>query len=91
MMKLSDLAPIADLVVAAVLGGIAVYIAYQQWRTNQGRVESEQRDRDLKRKDDLFDRRWEIYVGVGKFLDAMSPLRMARSAAAQQASQKDDF
>ena len=90
-MELSDLAPIADLVLAIVLGSIAVYIAFQQWRTHQRRVESEQRDRCVKRKDDLFDRRWKIYVGVGEFLDAMSPLTMTGSAAAQQASQKDDF
>ena len=80
-----------DLMLTGVLGGIALYIAYQQWRTNQGRVESEQRDRDLKRKYDLFDRRWEIFVGVGAFLDAMSLLTMARSVAAQQVPQKDDF
>lgn len=86
-----SLAPIADLVLAAVLGGITVYIAYQQWRTHQSRVASEERDRFLKRKDDLFDRRWKIYLGVGDFLDAMAPGTMAASAAAQRVPEGDAF
>ena len=86
-----DLAPIADLVLAAVLGGIALYIAYQQWRTHQSRVASEERDRFLKRKDDLFDRRWKIYLGVGDFLDAMAPGTMAASPAAQRVPDGDEF
>ena len=90
-MELSDLAPVADLVLAAVLGGIALYIAYQQWRTHQSRVTSEERDRFLKRKDDLFDRRWKIYLGVGDFLDAMAPETMAASPAAQRVPEGDDF
>ena len=90
-MELSDLAPIADLVLAAVLGGIALYIAYQQWRTHHSRVVSEERDRFLKRKDDLFDRRWKIYLGVGDFLDAMAPGTMAVSPAAQRVPKGDDY
>lgn len=90
-MEHSDLAPIADLVLAAVLGGIALYIAYQQWRTHQSRVASEERDRCVKRKDDLFDRRWKIYLGVGDFLDAMAPGTMAVSPAAQKVPKGDDF
>lgn len=90
-MELSDLAPIADLVLAAVLGGIALYIAYQQWRTHQSRVASEERDRFVKRKDDLFDRRWRIYLGVGDFLDAMGPGTMAVSPAAQKVPEGNDF
>ncbi|MCY4636553.1 MAG: hypothetical protein OXG04_18955 [Acidobacteria bacterium] len=85
------MAPIADLVLAAVLGGIALYIAYQQWRTHQSRVASEERDRCLKRRDDLFDRRWKIYLGVGDFLDAMAPETMTVSAAAQRVPEGDDF
>lgn len=90
-MEHSDLAPIADLVLAAVLGGIALYIAYQQWRTHQSRVASEERDRFMKRKDDLFDRRWRIYLGVGEFLDAMAPGTMAVSPAAQKVPEGDEF
>ena len=83
------LAPFADLGLAAVLGGIALYIAYQQWRTHENRVASEARDRFLKRKDDLFDRRWEIYLGVGDFLDAMAPGTMAASPAAKRVQEGD--
>lgn len=90
-MEHTDLAPIADLVLAAVLGGIALYIAYQQWRTHQSRVASEERDRCVKRRDDLFDRRWKIYLGVGDFLDAMAPGTMAVSPAAQRVPEGDQF
>ena len=62
--EFSDLAPIADMVLAAVLGGIAVYVALQQWRTHQRRVAAEQRDRCLQRQYDLFDRRWKIYRAI---------------------------
>ena len=84
-----DMTPIADLGLPAVLGGIALYIAYQQWKTHESRVASEKRDRFLKRKDDLFDRRWKIYLEVGDFLDAMAPGRMAASPAAQQVQEGD--
>ena len=71
-MELSDLAPIADLVLAAVLGGIAVCIALLQWRTHQRRVDSEQRDRQLQRQRDLYDRRWRVYDGVLAYLREMT-------------------
>ena len=88
--RLQEIPPqIANLGLAAVLGGITVYIAYQQWRTHRSRVASEERDRFLKRKDDLFDRRWKIYLGVGDFLDAMAPGTMATSPAAQQVQEGD--
>ena len=43
-----------------LIGLIALYIAYQQWKTN-----------DLKQKWRLFDRRLQVYVEVDKFITTM--------------------
>ena len=70
--ELSDLAPIADLLLAAVLGIIAAGVAMLQWRTHQRRVNSEERDRRVQRQYELFERRWKIYAAVRDCLDVMS-------------------
>ena len=70
-----------------VLAAFGVYYAHCQVRIHRDRVSSEQRDRDLKRKDDLYDRRWKIYAGVREFLDAMSPTTRASTVAGVKAAE----
>ena len=66
----------------AALGFASVQVMIHQWRTH-----SEECDRFLKRKDDLFDRRWKIYAGVREFLDAMSPMTRASTVAGKRAAE----
>ena len=70
--ELSDLTPVADLLLATVLGAIAAGVALLQWRTHQRRVNSEERDRRVQRQYELFERRWRIYAAVRDCLDVMS-------------------
>ena len=63
------LIPLVDLLTSTVLAAIVVYIAWQQYRTNRGRLESERRDRDWQRQYSMFERRWEVYTGVRKYLE----------------------
>ncbi len=72
MSSLTDLLVASDLLATTAVAFMALYYARCQVRIHRSRVKSEQRDRCLQRKYDLFDRRWEIYIGVRDFLTAMS-------------------
>lgn len=70
--RLSDLVSIADVVLAAALAGAALYFARQQVRIHRQRVASEQRDRRLQRRHDLFDRRWRVFQGVYDYFNRVT-------------------
>ena len=71
--------PLIDLAIVTVLALLGAYIAWQQLQTNRERLEtnrqraeSEQRDRQLQRYRDLYDRRWRVYDGVLTYLREMT-------------------
>ena len=77
------LVPLAQLVSSTVLAAVVACIAWLQYRINRERLEAERRDRDWQQQYAMFDRRWEVYTGVRKYLDEMTgdlePERMLRA------------
>ena len=69
LVKNVELFPLVELLTSTFLTAMVVYIAWQQYETNRARLESERRDRDWQRQYSMFDRRWEVYTGVRKYLD----------------------
>ena len=77
--QVAQLVAVAELVLAAALTALGLYIAQQQLATNRQRLEtnrqraiSEERDRQLLRQRDLFDRRWRVYSGVLTYVAGMT-------------------
>lgn len=64
--------PTVDIVLTAVLAGIALYFTRQQMRIHRLRVVYEERERELLRQHELFDRRWGVYAGVLEYVDVMT-------------------
>lgn len=61
--------PVAELVTSTLMAAVVAYVAYQQYRTNRTRLESELRERMWRRQRALYVRRWKVYMGVRKYLD----------------------
>ena len=70
---LPHLIPISSALLTPVIGVVAVYVAWQQWKTN-----------DIKLKLDLYDRRLKIYLKVKEFFDKILPESVRKKQAKGQ-------